>query len=343
MARRSTLALFLALLLALAAVPAVQAQSAPTNDNFSSALPIALNAKYTVNDVYLATTESGDTAVCGGPDTNASVWFSFTAPFSGNINISSAGSVAEVSPIYSEPLTIVSIHTGPIGAFASSECSTFSAGAGRLANVAITSGATYFIRIASGYSTMLPGSVYKLRTQVVDSGYYDPGVLDGGFELGSPAWVVKNAANGDGRSDTPGDAFGGSYGFKLMGGPSEATSLQQTVNWPSATLSGYKEHGLILVGAIKATGTAINFKATLKVSYSDGTPTTKASAVLNTELGGWDLFAVLASMESAKLSKVKLQFKNSSTEGTVLLDNVALYYTPELVRSAPLTVPPPAQ
>lgn len=342
MARRSTLALFLSLLLTLASAPAVQAQSAPSYDNFNSALPIALNAKYTTPDVHLATTQTQDQTICGLPSYH-SVWFSFVSPLTGTIAISTSGSTINVRPYLSGPNTALSIHTGTLASLVDVACAPSTMGNATITGASITAGTTYFIRVASEFNNILPGSVYKMKTQVIAASSYDPGIVDGSFEAGSSAWVVKNGLNGDARVCGTGEAVAGNCLFKFFGGPAESTKLQQTLNWPTTSLLGHKRHTIFLNANFKTTGTSFNFKATLKVSYSDGTPTSKASRTVGELIGTYTNLNVPVEMASANVSKVKVQFKNGAADGTVLLDLVGVYYVGGLTRDAPLAMPLPAQ
>ena len=85
-----------------AAPPAVPPQAPPINDNFASYLNFGVASNFsTTSTVFHATAEAGEPALAGLQPTR-SVWFSWTAPASGNLSLHTGGSdFANVLGIYS--------------------------------------------------------------------------------------------------------------------------------------------------------------------------------------------------------------------------------------------------
>lgn len=85
----------------------------------------------------------------------------------------------------------------------------------------------------------------------------------------------------------------------------------------------------------------------VKLNYSDGTPTTKATVTRVTAPAGIGSLTLSVEMESAALVSIKQIFKNRSTGGTTVIDNAGVSYVGGLVlRDMPagvLPVPAPAQ
>ncbi|MBK9124302.1 MAG: hypothetical protein IPM16_14450 [Chloroflexi bacterium] len=324
-------------------VSVLQAQEprAPSNDNSGASEYIALNGKYRADDIHLASTELGETD-CGLIATNGSksVWYRFQAPFSATISISTLGSVLYTSEFSAATSTGLSLYANdPLNQL---DC-TFSLGGtpAQLTDVSINQGTWYFIRVTS-IVTPLPGSFYVLRTRVDSvSGFISVGGANKSFESGLAPWIAKKANNGDQVVCGTGDQYVGSCAYKFVGGADEATSIKQTFLWPTAQFVGLKDQLVLGQGHIKRTGAAINVKITLKVAYTDGTPTSKAKVSVTTA-GSYSQINVQVELASRNVSTTTFQVKNKSTDGTVVVDLLDAFYLAGAVRSTgagPLPVP----
>ena len=71
----------------------------PENDDFANARPMSALHESAYGDTYLATLEAGEPAHAGGVG-GRSVWFTFTAPSSGEFSISTQGALDTLLAVY---------------------------------------------------------------------------------------------------------------------------------------------------------------------------------------------------------------------------------------------------
>lgn len=245
----------------------------PSNDNFSSAMPVVFNTTQTVKNVHLATKEAGEQPEHCLQNFIRSVWFKFVAPFTGSVAFSTAGSrftSASGTFTFSAP---ISVYSGTaLDELNPLDCSNVSPVV--LPSVDIVDGTTYHIAVTVPSGDVSP-STLKFKSSIVSTnlGTYDLGLVNPSFE--SPlgvGWNLKNATNGDFR-ECFSDPFVGQCAIKLIGGPNEATALKQTLLWPSTVLVPRVGDVITFVGTVKVVAPA-NLTIALKIVYSDGTATT---------------------------------------------------------------------
>ncbi|MBK9124258.1 MAG: hypothetical protein IPM16_14230 [Chloroflexi bacterium] len=323
-------------------------RAAPPNDFFSLAQSIALNTKVKITDVEQATLELNESVSCA-LNSDFSVWFTFTAPFDATISISTVGSQTILNSQITNPDTVLSVHTGNAAALVEEACNIQPAAVigAQLPAFNIDSGVTYYVRVASVSNPISAGSFYKLTTRViVVNDDYNPGLIDGGFEDGDPAWVLKNPSFGDSRVCGTAEAQFGLCAYKLIGGPGEVSKLQQTVDWPVSDLLGLVDQPLRTSAFISRSTVDVVLKYSLKIAYSDGTPSSKGKVTLSGSCGGicggYGLVAYLTMFESPNVESVKITFKHTSPSGSALIDGVTLEYWGGVTRSLSGLLPVPA-
>jgi PKD repeat protein len=125
----------------------------PPNDYFADALIISQD---TYNsgwiDVSLATTEVGEQTSACGHTTQHTIWYAFTAPSAGQINVSIYGNYYYYTY---DPTIGLNVFQGPVGGFPTLEayCTTWSPawGGGNLSFTA-QAGTTYYFQVATTYA-----------------------------------------------------------------------------------------------------------------------------------------------------------------------------------------------
>jgi PKD repeat protein len=125
----------------------------PPNDNFANATQVSgdsYNSGWT--DVSLATTEMGEQTTSCGYTIQHTIWYAFTAPSNGQINVSVYGDYY----YYSNESTIgMNVFQGPVGGLPTLEayCTTWSPswGGGSLSFTA-QGGTTYYFQVATTYA-----------------------------------------------------------------------------------------------------------------------------------------------------------------------------------------------
>ncbi|MBK9126064.1 MAG: hypothetical protein IPM16_23450 [Chloroflexi bacterium] len=258
----------------------------PPNDTFVNAADLVLNQRAkTIGLLGFAGLESLETS---DPDLTScpmyhTVWYTFMAPFSGYLALSTAGSTVYSLPDRLDVSTRMAIYTGTTLANLTQQACALedASGIANIGSVGIVGGNKYYVRVGTGYNDVFNGTL-KVRAVILDARDWDPvGLVNESFESAiSPAdWTVKKAYNGDGRDCTT--AAVGTCSFKFVGGVDEATKIQQSRTWSIWIVVGHEAHRLEVYSYYKAS-TAPNLKMQLCISYSDGTPTTKASVVYST-------------------------------------------------------------
>lgn len=343
------LALFGTLLLMMVAGRPVQSQAEPqivilpppSNDDFANAATLVLNKRFKTDgwlgaaDRELAETTDPDLTSCNMYGT---VWYRFTAPFSGSLALSTAGSL--INKLYWQSTdTKIAVYTGStlanlVEVACSDDDSELYA---EIENLTITAGTMYYVRVGAFTSETILGGWYKMIAVVKDA-YGDPvGLQNGEFSsdlIGN--WTLVRNFNGDMR------VCAGDCEFKFVGGPDESTKLQQVRLWPTAVLLVRPEHSLAL-NWIMHTSAAPNMKIQLVLVYSDGTPATKSYFYMTMEQAADRYMGLTAVFESPNIKKVKVSFTNKATSGTAYIDSVTLDYGGGLLRDSVLPLPVPAQ
>jgi hypothetical protein len=113
----------------------------PNNDDFNTPLDI-VSLPYTHNMDTSAATKAGDDPVLCAGEENASVWYRYVAPVTGQLTINTFGSKYD---------TVLSVFTGTRGALTQIACNDDDGGDGYQSQVTISidAGQTYFIKIAA--------------------------------------------------------------------------------------------------------------------------------------------------------------------------------------------------
>lgn len=314
---------------------------APSNDDFANAETLVLNKRFKTGgwlgaaDLEPAETTDPDLTSCY---MYASVWYRFTAPFSGALALSTAGSM--INKIYWQTTdTKIAVYTGStLANLVQVACSDDSSELyGEVEDLAITAGTMYYVRVGAFTSETIVGGWYKTIAVVKDA-YGDPvGLQNGEFNSDlSGNWTLVRNFNGDMR------VCAGDCEFKFVGGLDESTKLQQVRLWPTAVLLVRPEHSMRLSWSIR-TSAAPLMKIQLLLVYSDGTPSTKSYFFMTAEQATDTYMSLTAIFESPNIRKVKASFTNKATSGTAYIDSVALDYGGGLLRDGALPIPLPPQ
>jgi hypothetical protein len=338
------------MMLVLAAAPMVFAEGEeeliiilpiPVNDNFANATDLLLNKTYqTFGQLNWASVEGAaetgdaDLTTC---DMRRTVWYKFTAPFSGQIALSTQGSyITRNNDEYTQD-TKIAVYTGSTMAnLVQVACNDDNSGLlGEISSFNVTQGTTYYVRVG-----VLNGTDPTLTTVIQDANNYSPANLSNG-DFGIPSnsiffgWKLKNNFNGDGT-------LAGE--FKFFGGLFESTKLVQKATWNADELVARVNHLLELDVHVVTVGTP-NFKIGLTVIYNDGTPASKSTLKITSAFNG--IADVGVFFASPNVSKVKVMMKNAGAAGTsVTVDTVNLDYDGGLFKTeaapvAPLALPLP--
>lgn len=335
--RRQRLVLFVLLIGVLTLTSIASAQSAPrvipTNDNFANAKPITIGKSYTVLDIGAATVEAGQPGVtgCGGASgINHSVWFSVQLPITSTIHLSTEGTYLS-HPIFESVDTIIAVFTGgSLGTLTQIACNDDSSGLLSELTVGILSGTTHYILVGTYSANPYgPTSVLKLNTRMritaISIANYD-------FEqpLTPADWKVKNSTNDDRHCSDPSyPSLSGVCAFRFLGNAGEASKLSQTFPLPSFFVP--RKNGVLTMYLYYRVMDAPlgPAKLTLKASYLDGTPSNKTVVDLTgvTPTGGYLTLQRVLYLASGKVAGIRVDAQFKSTAGTLLLDDVNLYYT----------------
>jgi hypothetical protein len=256
--------------LMLLAVPTAFAQTPPKGDNVANPANVPLNTQRTVKNVQFATMEGiGIEAVsCDGDNSSDhSVWFRFTMPYGGTVDIDSSGSIVN-GATGSHTFVALSLHQANAG-LTEAGCQVSSTA--RLVNQTLPAG-TYLVRIANDSVNEPSGpSQYRLSVRArFMSGFLE----DSSFESTALGvhWKVKRAG------DPPKITRVCSGGCVVRFGGVAGGKLQQKVAIAPSVLK-FKVGDVASANAfINNTGVGgSDVKLTLKIVYSDGTPATVAS------------------------------------------------------------------
>lgn len=323
------------------AEPEVVVIPGPSNDAFADAATLVLN-KRAVTDGWLAMA-GRESAEITDPDLTScnmygTVWYRFTAPLSGELALSTAGSVIHTL-YYDSPDTKIAIYTGTtLANLHQVACNDDSSEViGEIPSFDIAAGTLYYVRVGAFSPDTILGGWYKTIAVFKDA-IGDPiGLQNGEFDndlIGN--WTLINNLNGDTR------VCSGDCEFKFVGGPLEATKLVQVRTWPTAVLLVRPEHFLRVYWFVR-TSPSPNMKVQLTLVYSDGTPSTKATLLITAEQITDRFMGLIANFTSPNIKKVKVSFLNKSTSGTAYVDSVWIDYGGGLLRDGVLPLPAPAQ
>ena len=333
-------ALFAVFVLMLLAAPTAFAQTPPKGDNVASPVSVPLNTQKTVKNIQFAGMEGLDVeAIACDPDNSSdhSVWFRFTMPYGGTVDVDSSGSIVN-GAAGSHTFVALSLHHADASL---TEVSCQITSTARLINLALAAG-TYYARIASDSVTEPSGpSQYRLSVRVrFMSGF----LQDPGFDTAALGvhWKAKNAGDPPKVtrvcSATCVVRFGGVAGGKL----------QQKAAVDPAVLK-FKVGDVVSANAfINNTGLAgADVKLTLKVLYGDGRAPTVASArrhITQTGTAGTASFgSVYAEIASKNVQQFVFTITSPVASETFSVDTTVMQVQAGTsVRAAGLLPVPPA-
>ena len=311
---------------------------APPNDNFGNAETLVLNKRVkSTENIASATLE-----VLEGTDPDLthcpvlrSVWYSFTPPFNGVLAFSTAGSKMYWSPYGYSTDTVIAVYQGTtLDTLAEVACNNdYSGSIAEIPALVVRGGVTYYVRVGMNSSDFALWGWVKTIAVVRDAANYDPGDFQNlRFEdPRAPAWTLTGALNGDQR-----ECDGANCTFKFVGGPGEATRLQQVRDWPVGILLARDHHMFEMLLSVLSTPDA-DFKIQLTAVYSDGTPSTKGTVFVINEVA--TVVSNSLFFESPNVKKIKVIFINRAVTGSVVIDGIVLDYDGALLRDAVLPVP----
>jgi hypothetical protein len=331
--RRSSVVLSAVLLLL--AAPAAHAQGPPKGDNLASPARLKVNASKTIRNIQFATVNDGasENTTCG-TGTN-SVWYRFFIDNYTTVSIDSGGSILNKDEQASS-YVVLSLHRDVGGTLTEVDCvsTTFA----RLTDLSLQPG-TYFVRIAGAIGAPLVGpSQYRVsvRARSISDILYDAsfeeqplGVIWKAKKAGTPAKITR---------ECPSQChvrFDGIAGGKLQ----QKLGADQNIR--------YRPGDLVNANAF-ILGTAVagaNIELTLKIAYTDGTPTTKVSAVrhfintstvMNTGFG-----SIFAEIDSKAVKSIKFSIVSPAASDTFSVTSTFAGIYAGSLRDAVL--PPPAQ
>lgn len=151
-------------------------------------------------------------------------------------------------------------------------------------------------------------------------------ITNGGFEAELAPWVVKAGVGDKVKCNKAGKPVTtmGVCAFMFKGGTGENSKLEQTADLTGITFADTDM--LDLSAWVKATNPAASGKLKVRVKYTDDTKTGKIDMNIvpnadNTELMGSYV------LQSANVSKIKVQISHKSAAGKVYIDEVSLVYT----------------
>lgn len=313
--------LFGLIFLILLAAPAAYAQTPPKGDNAAAPVNVPLNKQKTVKNAQFATMEAiGTEGVSCDADNSSdhSVWFRFTMPRGGVIDIDSGGTILNGAG-GSHSFVALSLHRRDAG-FTELNC-VVSATA-RFTGVDLPAG-EYLVRIASDSVNEPSGpSQYRLSIRL----RFMSGLIQNSSFENTPLgahWQIK-------RPGTPpkvtfvclttcGVRFGGAVKGKVV----------QNVSIDPKQLK-YKVGDVVDADAfINNTGVSgANVRMILKITYSDGRPKTVVKQTrLITQTGTTTLRSfggIYAELVSKAVSNIQLTIMSPAASDTFTVDSASL-------------------
>jgi hypothetical protein len=324
--------------LLLFAAPAAHAQTPPAGDNHLSPVTVKLNGSTTVTNVQFATLESAlvEAVTCdGNASSDNSVWFQFTLPSSGTVDIDAGGSLLDTGTGTNSQVVMTLYEPDGVGL---TETVCLFDNKPRMTDVGLNAG-THVVRLASDMTVMPQAlSQYRLSVRVR---YMSQILADPEFDqpLGT-VWKIKNAGDPSLITQTC-----TSYCYIYFNGIAGGT-LQQTILIDPSVMKfkvgDYFGASLYIMGTPVS---GADIKMTVKLIYSDGTPPTKVTLVehvteTSTTLyySGAGGFAV--EIRSKALKSIKFKVTSPTTADTFRIINSILSLSAGTSVRAPLPVPP---
>ena len=312
--------LFALFALILLAAP-VYAQTPPKGDNVGAPVNVPLNKQKTVKNVQFATMEGiGIEAVTCDADNSSdhSVWFRFTMPRGGTIDIDSGGTILNGAD-GSHSFVALSLHRQDAG-FTELDCMISSTA--RFTGVNLPAGG-YLVRIASDSVNEPTGpSQYRISIRL----RFMSGMIENSSFEDLPLgvhWDIRRAGTPPKVTfvclTTCGVRFGGAEKGKVV----------QNVAFERSQLR-YKVGDIVNADAfINNTGfSGANVRMMLKITYSDGRPKTVVKQTrLITQTGTTTLRSfggIYAEITSKAVAKIQLSIMSPNTSDTFTVDSVSM-------------------
>jgi hypothetical protein len=324
--------------LLLLAAPAAHAQTPPAGDHHLTPVMVKLNASKTVKNVQYATLESAPVEAVSC-DTNASsdhsVWFQFTMPSAGTVDIDAGGSLLSTGTGTNSQVVMTLYEPDGIG-ITETEC--LFANKPRMTDVSLSAG-IHVVRVASDMAVAAQApSQYRLSIRVR---YLSQFLDDPEFEqsIGTP-WKIKKAG-------TPPlvTRICGTYCYVLFNGVGGGALQEQmqTENRLMKFKAGDYFAASAHINGTPALGSDI--KITVKLTYSDGTPPTKVSLVEHiTETSTTVNYAIAGGfaieIKSSALKSITYTIASPTPADTFRVINSLLSLSAGTSVRAPLPVPP---
>lgn len=266
-------ALFAIFALAFLAGPAVHAQTPPKGNKIGKPVNVPLNTQKTIKNAQFASNQSSviEAASCDGDNSSSdSVWFRFTLPYGGLVDIDSGGTMLN-SASAAHSFVVLSAYRVDGSTRVEIGCQVSSTA--RLLNQSLSAG-TYLVRIANdSINPPTRASQYRLSVRVrFMSGFLeDPSFENSAF---GPYWKVKKAGK---PPKITRSCLGGTCVARFAG--AKGGKLQQKTAVDPAVLR-FKVGDIATANAfINNTGVdGADVNLTLKIVYSDGTSATVVKA-----------------------------------------------------------------
>lgn len=302
--------------LILVAVPTL-AQTPPKGDNAAAPVNVALNARKTVHNIQYATMEGAavETVSCdAGNSSDHSVWFRFTMPEGGAVDIDAGGSIINGAS-GSHAYVALSLHREDAGL---TEVGCIISSTARLVNQPLVAGG-YVVRLANAsINTPTGPSQYRISLRA----RYLSGLLDDPSFENQPlgvTWKAKRA--GDPPKVT---RVCSSSCVIRFGGVADGRVVQSVVF--DRKVLRFKAGDVVSAdGFINNTGVAgANVRLMLKITYTDGHPVTKVTAtrlIVQTGTGATISFGGLyAEIASEAVGKIQLTVISPTAAETFSLE-----------------------
>ncbi|MBW7880889.1 MAG: hypothetical protein H3C32_16455, partial [Anaerolineae bacterium] len=252
------------------------AGATPFANIINNLAPITFNKAVTIDNVGYATVASTENSTLSSCTMYHTVWHRFIAPRSGYYTFSTQGS--QLVRSYESQDTKLAVYTSSGGPTFTNltelGCDDDSFGTlySVLNGIFIAQGAEVYVRVGT-FSTqnMLAGSQYRITISpelMINLG------TNSNFDAGMTGWTAKNTTGADGIFSDGGDDV-----FRLFGALNKTAKLKQNVVMSTLLLDKADEGGTFRMSAQYTTANTLssNAKFILKISYSDGTPATKAT------------------------------------------------------------------
>lgn len=301
--------------------PAVHAQTPPKGDNVSKPVNVALNAQKTVKNVQFATMEGigVEAATCDGDNSSDhSVWFRFTMPRGGTVDIDSGGTILN-SAEGTHSFVALSLHQQDAG-FTELECMVSTTA--RFTGVNVPAG-NYLVRIANDSINEPTGpSQYRISIRL----RFMAGMLENSSFEDSPLgvhWKISRAGSPPKVTFVCLTSCGVRFGGAAKG------KVHQNVTFDAAALR-YKVGDVVSADAfINNTGVSgANVRMILKIVYTDGRPATlvkKTRLITQTGTTTTRSFGgIYAEVVSKAVARVQLTIMSPAASDTFTVDSASM-------------------